>query len=361
MSEYDADVHEGEPLSGLEAALTTAQRESNPETCERLLRNALVALRADPESVDNSVFEMLGPIVGCAGVSSICNELAREYLQMVTKFCSGREVLTVVMAQVDSRAGYVHDARQPITHHPSARLNPSVFHFGRNQWHAQDSLLCQTAVSVICSLQRQQTRLLADYLQVLLSSIRSANISDTLLESLHSTLFGLRPVMPHVSKMQHAQENQLLIRCFTLQLILHTLTVPLQQIRTFHSRPGFNLDPASQQQSGHSKLQSALYTKLVQEAMQSLHALGNGHPAQLSKLLHSVQHLKGTSKLPSCDDESFLDIDELQVSTLHAIVIKSHVFEARSEIGLQPQSHAVACLDKVLAASFWCLPLIDYS
>ena len=70
--------------------------------CE--LANAVALFRAQPEAVDDTLFESFGPVMDCAGVSSASSQLVAEYLQLVSEHCSGREVLTMLMAMLDTAA-----------------------------------------------------------------------------------------------------------------------------------------------------------------------------------------------------------------------------------------------------------------
>lgn len=166
----------------------------------------------------------------------------------------------------------------------------------------QHTLLAQTAVRVICSLERQQTRLMADYLQVLLNVAGSASMTDAVLESLNDTVSG----------MQHAQDNQLLLTCFALQLMLHTLMAPLQQIQDFHRTPGFNVEPFNQQHTLRQS-QSATYTKLAQYVMLWLQMLNADTQTQRNLVFQRLRHPIEKSKLPDADDAALLDLDQLEV------------------------------------------------
>ena len=172
----------------------------------------------------------------------------------------------------------------------------------------QHTLLAQTAVRIICSLERQQTRLMADYLQVLLNVAGSASMTDAVLESLNDTVSGMKPP----SKMQHAQDNQLLLTCFALQLMLHTLMAPLQQIQDFHRTPGFNVEPSNQQHILRQS-QSATYTKLAQYVMLWLQMLNADTQTQRNLVFQRLRRPIENSKLPDVDDAALLDLDQLEV------------------------------------------------
>ena len=137
-------------------------------------------------------------------------------------------------------------------------------------------------------MQRQQTRLLADFLQVVLDSVRSAGITDARLQLLSSVVMGLQPVLPPGSQLQHAQDNQLLLCCFALQLVVDSLSVPLQQTHDFHRKPEFNFTPDTHWAYGTNRFKSAMYTKLLQHAMQWLHLMGAGNGAQLEALVDNA-------------------------------------------------------------------------
>jgi len=186
----------------------------------------------------------------------------------------------------------------------------SVF-LDRDEWGMQNTLLAQTAVKILCVQQRQQTRLLAAYLQVLLSTVRSASISDAVLDSLTKTVTGLKPILPFTSNQPHAQDNQLLLACFVLQLMLSTLTAPLQQTSEFHGSPDFNAEPSSQTQMSNRHSHSAMSTRLVQHVMQWLHMLEAQSPTDLNMLLEELASPHNDSKNPAV--EEFLDLAEVEV------------------------------------------------
>ncbi len=177
----------------------------------------------------------------------------------------------------------------------------------------QNTLLAQTAVKILCVQQRQQTYLLADYLQVLLSTVRSASISNAVLESLTNTVTGLKPILASTSKQPYAQGNQLLLACFVLQLMLCTLTAPLQQTSEFHGSPDFNAEPSSQTQISNRHSHSAMSTRLVQHAMQWLHMLEAQSPTELNMLLEELASPCSDSKVPAVEDAPFLDLTEIEV------------------------------------------------
>ena len=182
----------------------------------------------------------------------------------------------------------------------------------------QNTLLAQTAVKILCVQQRQQTRLLAAYLQVLLSTVRSASISNVVLESLTKTVTGLKPILPSTSKQPYAQDNQLLLACFVLQLMLCTLTEPLHQTSEFHGSPDFNAEPSSQTQMSNRQANSAMSTRLVQHVMQWLHMLEAQAPTELIAVLEELANPHTDSKVPAVEDAPFLDLAEIEVR-LHGL------------------------------------------
>lgn len=182
----------------------------------------------------------------------------------------------------------------------------------------QNTLLAQTAAKILCVQQRQQTRLLAGYLQVLLSTVRSASISNAVLDSLTKTVTGLKPILPSTTKQPHAQDNQLLLACFVLQLMLCTLTAPLQQTSEFHGSPDFNAEPSSQTQMSNRQSHSAMSTRLVQHVLQWLHMLEAQSPTELNMLLKELANPHSDSKVPAVDDAPFLDFAETEVR-LHGL------------------------------------------
>ncbi len=177
----------------------------------------------------------------------------------------------------------------------------------------QNTLLAQTAVKILRVQQRQQTRLLAAYLQVLLSTVRSASISNAVLDSLSKTVTGLKPILPCTNKQPPAQDNQLLLACFVLQLMLCTLTAPLQQTSEFHGSPDFNAEPSSQTQMSNRQSPSAMSTRLVQHVLQWLHMLEAQSPTELNMLLQGVASPHSDSKIPAVEDAPFLDLAEIEV------------------------------------------------
>lgn len=184
----------------------------------------------------------------------------------------------------------------------------------RSAWKAERTLLANTAISVLSKLQRQQTRLLADYLQVFLNTSGTIRFSEALLASISSTLLGLQNILPPVSQEQHAHDNHRLLCCFALQLMLqHTLTQPLPQTQAFHRAPDYNADLPNHRQYRHPHSNTSLQLKLVQCLMKCLQQWHSNTCTQLASLLDSLHHSDGASKLPSVDDAAFLDVSQLEV------------------------------------------------
>ncbi|KAL0029559.1 hypothetical protein WJX79_004304 [Trebouxia sp. C0005] len=119
--------------------LDSAQRDSNTDRCQELLGNAMIELQTDHAALDHTLFDIFGSIVRCADLSGPVESLVQAYLQLVLEKCAGREVLTLLMSTLDCSSG--------------------------DEWRMQNILLAQTAVKILCVQQRQQTRLLAAYLQ----------------------------------------------------------------------------------------------------------------------------------------------------------------------------------------------------
>ena len=90
-------------ISRLTERLDTAERDSDSQQCQGLIADALPALRSDHKILDSTLFELFGPVVQCADLSSECSSLVQAYLQLVSDVCSGREVLTLLMSSLDCR------------------------------------------------------------------------------------------------------------------------------------------------------------------------------------------------------------------------------------------------------------------
>lgn len=184
----------------------------------------------------------------------------------------------------------------------------------RSAWQAENLLLANTAISVLCKLQRQQTRLLADYLQVFLNTSDTVRLSEALLESIDATMLGLQSILPPSSQEKHACDNRTLLCCFALQLMLQqTLTQPLPQTQEFHRSPDYNADLPNQIQHRQTHSESGLHVKLVQCLMKWLQRWHSNTFTQLISLFDSLHHPHNASKLPSVDDAAFLDISQLKV------------------------------------------------
>ncbi|KAL0053374.1 hypothetical protein WJX82_004863 [Trebouxia sp. C0006] len=141
--------------------LDSAQRDSNTDRCQELLGNAMIELQTDHAALDHTLFDVFGTIVRCADLSGPIGSLIQAYLQLVLEKCTGREVLTLLMSTLDCSSG--------------------------DEWGMQNTLLAQTAVKILCVQQRQQTRLLAAYLQWLhMLEAQSPTDLNMLLEELAS-------------------------------------------------------------------------------------------------------------------------------------------------------------------------------
>ena len=175
-------------------------------------------------------------------------------------------------------------------------------------------MLANTAISVLCKLQRQQTRLLADYLQVFLNASGTVRLSEALLKSVDATMLGLQKILPPNSQEQHARDNRTLLCCFALQLMLQqTLTQPMPQTQEFHRSPDYNADLPNQMQHIHQQTESNLHVKVVQCVMMWLQQWHSNTSTQLMSLFDSLHHPHNASKLPSVDDAAFLDVSQLKV------------------------------------------------
>ena len=187
----------------------------------------------------------------------------------------------------------------------------------RSGWQAESILLADAAVVILSKLQRQQTRILACYLQVFLNASQPAGLSKALLRSISTTFEGLRNALPPVSTEQHAHDNRQVVSYFALQLILrHTLTQPLPQTDELHRSPDYNADLPNQVQHTQTHAASAIHQNLTNTLINRLYIYECGTSTQLQSLIHSLQHPASTSKIPPVDDAAFLDVDELQVSSI---------------------------------------------
>lgn len=274
-------------ITRLTTELQTAQQHNNRPLCQEILSNAVLAFETDPEALDRTLFDVFGTVVHFA--SSECCNLVQRYLQLVSDHCSGREVMTLLMSSLDNISGSV--------------------------WQAESTLLADAAINVLSKLKRQQTRLLADYLQVFLNATETVILSEALLKSTASTLLGLQKMLPPISQEKHAHENQKLSSCFALQLMLqHTLTQPMQQTHEFHRAPDYNADLPNQTQHKHLHNESSLHLKLVQCLVKWLQHWHCGTCKQLMFLLDSLHDPESSSKLLPVDDVPFLDINQLRVA-----------------------------------------------
>lgn len=185
----------------------------------------------------------------------------------------------------------------------------------RSAWQAESPLLANTATKILSNLQRQQTRLLADYLQVFLNAAGTVRFSEALLMSVNATMLGLQNILPPISQEKHADDNHTLLCCFALQLMLQlTLTQSLPQTQEFHRAPDYNADlPNHQSQHRELHSQPNLYVKLVQRLMKWLQQWHTVTSTQLMSLLDSLHHPLGASRVPSVDDAAFLDVSQLEV------------------------------------------------
>lgn len=173
----------------------------------------------------------------------------------------------------------------------------------------------ETAPQVICQLQRQQTRLLVDYLQALLNKINQSSVILTgpQLAILDFTCNTLSSISQPAAESQAATDNQVALSSFSLQLMLEqTLTKPLKQTQEFHRQPDFNF--AQSKRSTHQNQDSlTAATAVVQHAMQWLNTAGVTMTSHLDQMLHHLQHPNGVSKLPGPDDAEYLEPSNVQV------------------------------------------------
>ena len=69
---------------------------------ESQLAAAVAFFQHQPDALDETLFDCLGPIVNCARLSTTVSRMVEAYLQLVVEHCSGREVLTLLMAILDA-------------------------------------------------------------------------------------------------------------------------------------------------------------------------------------------------------------------------------------------------------------------
>ena len=169
----------------------------------------------------------------------------------------------------------------------------------------------QVAPQVICKLQRQQTRLLVDYLQVLLSIITmsTAPLAQSQLAIVTLSCNTLSSISQPVLSSQTGTDNQIALSSFILQFMLQsTLSKPLKQSQEFHRCPDFNFDQSTRSQSS-----LLAPTAIVQHTMQWLSAAGITSTASLEQMLHQLQHPSDASKLPEPDEAQFLESADVLV------------------------------------------------
>ena len=306
--------------------LDAAQRTGDFLQCQRVLAEAVSAFETNHEALNRALFDVFGSVVQCASLQ--CYSLVQLYLQLVVDHCPGREVMTLIMATLDGMSGY---AEMWFTYHQKDLVSsPQCDTLCRSGWPAESQLLAMTAAEVLTKLQRQQTRTLADYLQVLLNASKSAGLSVALLKSINGTFEGLRSALPPVSMEQHPHDNVQLLCCFALQIVLqHTLTQPLPQTQEFHRSPDHARPNQSQHVHRHNP--SAMHQQLTMSMLARLHHFGCGTTTQIASLLHSLQHPDGTSKVPSVDDAAFTEISELQVC-LSLLLVHGNLCDAPQHV-----------------------------
>lgn len=170
----------------------------------------------------------------------------------------------------------------------------------------------QIAPQIICELQRQQTRLLVDYLQVLLNTIDKSlqSLTKPQLATLDFTCQSLsRFSQPADSPTQSSKDTQVALSSFTLQVMLQqTLSHPLKQHNEFHRSPDFNVP-----QPSVNRGQSTAATAVVQRAMHWLNMTGIRSTAQIDAMLLSLRQPCESSQLPEPDDADFLQPSDVEV------------------------------------------------
>lgn len=181
-------------------------------------------------------------------------------------------------------------------------------------WQAANTLLADTAINLLSKLQRQQTYFLADYLQIFLNKCQTVTFSKASLLSIASTLQGLQNLLPPISQEKHAHNNQALVTCFALQLMLReTLAQPLQQTQEFHRAPHYNADLPNRPQLKQLHVESTMHLELVQCLMKWLQHWHNGTAASLASLIDGLHDPESANKIPPVDDVEFLNISQLKV------------------------------------------------
>lgn len=90
------------PACRLTRLLCAADSEYSAADVESQLAAAVAFFQHRPDALDETLFDCLGPIVNCARLSTTVICMVEAYLQLVVEHCSGREVLTLLMAILDA-------------------------------------------------------------------------------------------------------------------------------------------------------------------------------------------------------------------------------------------------------------------
>lgn len=90
------------PACCLTQARLTTHSDRDLDSLAIQLRNALVLFRGQPEALDETLFDCFAPIVEFANLSQPISKLVDDYIHLVLAHCSGREILTLLMATLDA-------------------------------------------------------------------------------------------------------------------------------------------------------------------------------------------------------------------------------------------------------------------
>ena len=95
-------VMPADPIDRLLVEVDSARRDGDCRKCQRILANLIGAFEQDHAALDRTLFDSFGKVVQCA---DIAYSLVQLYLQLVTEYCSSREVMTLLMSSLDIISG----------------------------------------------------------------------------------------------------------------------------------------------------------------------------------------------------------------------------------------------------------------
>lgn len=90
------------PACCLTQARPLAHNDQDLESLATQFQNALMSFREQPEALDETLFDCFARIVELANLSQSTSKLVDEYIHLVLGHCSGREILTLLMATLDA-------------------------------------------------------------------------------------------------------------------------------------------------------------------------------------------------------------------------------------------------------------------